>query len=130
MTVAGGHPDIKMGTKWIGSEGWVWVDRDGFDVSNLAWKRGKYLPRELRRVKLYTSENHYQNFLDCIKTRQPTVTPVEVGHHATIPGHLCSISMLTGRKIRWDAQEEKILGDEEASKLTTREYRAPWKMSL
>jgi hypothetical protein len=38
--------------------------------------------------------------------------------------------MLTGRKIRWDAKEEKILGDEEASKLTTREYRAPWKMSI
>jgi len=130
MTVAGGHPDIKMGTKWIGTEGWVWVDRDGFDVSNPAWKRGKYLPRELRKVKLYTSDNHHQNFLDCIKTRQPTVTPVEVGHHSTIPGHLCLISMLTGRKIRWNAKEEKILGDEEAGKLMTREYRAPWKMSI
>jgi hypothetical protein len=130
MTVAGGHPDIKMGTKWIGTEGWVWVDRDGFDVSNPGLKRGKYLPRELRKVKLYTSDNHFQNFLDCIKTRQSTVTPVEVGHHATIPGHLCTISLLTGRKIRWDAREEKILGDEEASKLTTREYRSPWKMSI
>lgn len=130
MTVAGGYPDIKMGTKWIGTEGWVWVDRNGFDVSNPAWKRGKYLPRELRKVKLYSSENHHQNFLDCIKTRQLTVTPVEVGHHSTIPGHLCVISMLTGRKIRWDAKEEKILGDAEASKLTTREYRAPWKMSI
>jgi hypothetical protein len=38
--------------------------------------------------------------------------------------------LLTGRKIRWDAKEEKILGDVEASKLTAREYRAPWKMSL
>ena len=37
--------------------------------------------------------------------------------------------MLTGRKIHWDAKEEKILGDHEASKLMTREYRAPWKMS-
>jgi len=130
MTIAGGYPDIKMGTKWIGTEGWVWVDRDGFDVSNPAWKRGKYLPRELRKVKLYTSDNHQQNFLDCIKTRQPTVTPVEVGHHSTIPGHLCVISMLTGRKIHWDARKEKIIDDEAASKLTTREYRAPWKMSI
>jgi hypothetical protein len=37
--------------------------------------------------------------------------------------------MKTGRKIRWDAQAEKIIGDEEASKLMTREYRAPYKMS-
>jgi predicted dehydrogenase len=129
MTIAGGYPDIKSGTKWIGSEGWVYVDREKFDASNPAWKEGKSLPRELRKVKLYTSDNHQQNFLDCIKTRQPTITPVQVGHHSAIPGHLCLIAMLTGRKIRWDVQTETIIGDTEASKLMTREYRAPWKMS-
>jgi predicted dehydrogenase len=129
MTLAGGYPDIKAGVKWIGTEGWVWVDRGGFDASNPAWKQGKNLPRELRKVKLYTSANHHQNFLDCIKTRQSTVAPVETGHHSALPGHLCLISMRTGRKIRWDAQQEKIIGDHEASKMMTREYRAPWKMS-
>lgn len=129
MTIAGGYPDIKMGTKWIGSEGWVYVDRGKFDASNPAWKVGKRLPRELRKVKLYTSDSHHQNFLDCIKTRQPTITPAQVGHHSAIPGHLCLIAMLTGHKIRWDAQKEEIVGDPEASKLLTREYRAPWKMS-
>jgi hypothetical protein len=54
---------------------------------------------------------------------------VQVGHHSAIPGHLCLIAMLTGHKIRWDVQTEKIIGDREASKLMTREYRAPWKMS-
>ena len=129
MTLAGGHPDIKSGVKWIGSEGWVWVDRGGFDASNPAWKQGKVLPRELRKVKLYTSSDHMENFLDCIRTRQATVTPVEIGHNSAIPGHLCHISMLTGKKIRWDAKEEKIIDDPEASKLMTREYRGPWKMS-
>lgn len=129
MTIAGGHHDIRSGVKWIGTEGWVWVDRGGFDASNPAWKQGKYLPREMRKVKLYTSSDHMQNFLDCIRTRQATVTPVEVGHNSAIPGHLCLISMLTGKKIRWDAKEEKIIDDPEASKLMSREYRGPWKMS-
>jgi predicted dehydrogenase len=129
MTIAGGYPDIKSGVKWIGTEGWVWVDRGGFDASNPAWTQGKYLPRELRKVKLYTSSNHQQNFLDCVRTREATITPVEVGHHSAIPGHLCLISMHTGRKIHWDVKEEKILHDSEASKLLTREYRGPWKMS-
>ena len=129
MTLSGGHKDIKAGVKWIGTEGWVWVDRGGFDASNPAWKQGKHLAREFRKVKLYTSSDHQQNFLDCIRTRQATVTPVEVGHNSAIPGHLCHIAMLTGRKIRWDAKEEKIIGDPEASKLMTREYRGPWKMS-
>src|SRR5579871_4438443 len=73
MTIAGGYPDIKGGVKWIGSEGWVWVDRGGFDASNPEWKQGKYLPRELRKVKLYTSADHQQNFLDCIKTDRKSV---------------------------------------------------------
>lgn len=129
MTIAGDYPDIKTGVKWIGTKGWVWVDREKFDASNPAWKVGKYLPREDRKIKLYTSASHQQNFLDCIKSRQRTVTPVEIGHHSAIPGHLCWIAMQTGRKIRWDVQTEKILGDPEASKLMTREYRGPWKMS-
>jgi predicted dehydrogenase len=129
MTIAGGYPDIKMGVKWIGTEGWVWVDREGFDTSIASLKQGKYLPRELRKVKLYTSPDHMENFLDCVRTRQATVTPVEVGHHSAIPGHLCLISMLTGRKIRWDVETETILDDPEASKLMTREFRSPWKMS-
>lgn len=129
MTLASGDPQIKTGVKWVGTEGWVWVDRGGFDASNPAWKQGKYLPRELRKVKLYTSADHQQNFLDCVRTRQQTVTPVEVGHNSAIPGHLCHIAMITGSKIRWDAKEEKIIDDAAASKLMTREYRGPWKMS-
>jgi predicted dehydrogenase len=128
MTIAGGYDDIKSGVKWIGTEGWVWVDRGGFDASNPEWKKGKSLPEELRKIKLIVSNNHQRNFLDSIKSRQPTVTPVQVGHHSAIPGHLGYISMVTGRKINWDVKHEKIIGDHEASKLLTREYRSPWQI--
>ncbi len=129
MTIAGGHNDIQGGTKWIGTDGWVWVNRGGFEASNPEWKKGKSLPEALRKVKLYESNNHQRNFIDCIKSRQPTITPVETAHHSAIPGHLGLISMLTGRKIRWDNATETILGDAEASKLLEREYRAPYKVS-
>ncbi len=129
MTIAGGHDDIKGGTKWIGTDGWVWVNRGGFDASNPAWKKGKSLPEELRKVKLYESAGHQRNFIDCVKSRKPTITPVETAHHSAIPGHLTLISMLTGRKLRWDNATETIQGDAEASKLLSRGYRAPWKVS-
>ncbi len=79
-------------------------------------------------MKLYNSDNHHRNFIDCVKSRQPTITPVETAHHSAIPGHLGLISMLVGRKIKWDARKEVIVGDAEASKLLTRPYRSPWKM--
>ena len=129
MTIAGGHPDIRGGTKWTGTDGWVWVDREKFDASNEEWNDWKSVPDELRQVKLTKSVNHQRNFIDCVKSRQPTLTPVETAHHSAIPGHLGLIAMQLGRKIRWDAAREKIIGDAEATKRLSREYRGPWKLA-
>jgi predicted dehydrogenase len=127
LTISGGSPAIGMGTKWIGTDGWVWVDRAGNDASNPAWLKGDSLPEDLRKIKLYESSEHRRNFLDSVKSRKPTITPVETAHHSTIPGHLGLISMLVGRKIHWDVAQEKILNDSGATELLTRPYRAPWK---
>jgi len=88
----------------------------------------KQLPESERKIKLMVSTDHTGNFLDSVKSRQPTITPVETAHHSTIPGHLGLISMLVGRKLKWDAQEERILDDPEASELLTRPFRPPWKL--
>jgi predicted dehydrogenase len=129
MTIAGGSGAINMGTKWIGTEGWVWVDRGGFDASNQDWVKMDALPEDQRKIKLYESAEHRRNFLDCVKSRKPTITPVEVGHHSTIPGHLGLISMLVGRKLHWDVEQEKIVDDSSATALLTRPYRAPWQLA-
>jgi predicted dehydrogenase len=128
MTMAGGYSEIRSGTKWIGTEGWVWVDRDGFEASNEEWRDIKQLPESERKIKLMLSKDHVGNFLDSVKSRQPTITPVETAHHSTIPGHLGLISMLVGRKLKWDAQTETILDDAEAAELLTRPFRPPWKL--
>jgi hypothetical protein len=83
MTIAGGHNDIRSGTKWIGPDGWVWVDRGHFDASNLDWFQ--QIPEDKYKVKLYRSDNHQRNFLDCVKSRKPTITPVETAHHQPFP---------------------------------------------
>jgi predicted dehydrogenase len=126
VVIAGGHPDIRGGTKWIGTDGWVWVDRGGFDASTIEWFQK--IPDDKYKVKLYHSDNHQKNFIDCVKSRKPTITPVETAHHSALPGHLGLIAMLVGRKIKWDSAKEVIVGDEEASKLMTRGYRTPWNL--
>ena len=129
MTIAGGSPAIAMGAKWIGTDGWVWVDRSGFDASNPEWVKEESLPDSQRKVQLYESKEHRRNFLDCVKSRKPTIAPVETAHHSTIPGHLGLISMLIGRKLHWDVAKETILNDPAASQLLTRPYRAPYKLA-
>ena len=126
MIMAGGYDEIKGGTKWIGTDGWVWVDRGKFEASNEEWRDIKQLPENQRKIKLIVSTNHQRNFLDSVKSRQPTITPAETAHHSAIPGHLGLISMLVGRKIKWDNERELILNDPEASELVTRPFRPPW----
>jgi hypothetical protein len=83
------------------------------------------LPEDLLKTKLYQSTNHWRNFLQCVKSRQPTITPVETAHHSAIPATLSLISMLTGRKLRWDVASEKILDDPDAAMLLTRPIEPP-----
>lgn len=129
MVIAGGHGDIRSGTKWIGTDGWVWVNRgNAFESSNPAWGEARTLPDADRKIRLYESSDHMRNFVDCIKSRKPTITPVETAHHSAIPGHLGLIAMMAGRKIRWDAQREVIVEDAVSSRLLTRQYRKPWKL--
>src|SRR5260221_14583823 len=51
MIIAGGHGDIRSGTKWIGTDGWVWVDRGGFEASNAEWRDYRELPEAMRSEK-------------------------------------------------------------------------------
>ncbi len=129
MTIAGGTAAIPMGTKWIGTDGWVWVDRGGFDASNPEWAKWESVPDSLRKAPLYESKEHRRNFLDSVRSRKPTITPVEVAHHSAIPGHLGLISMLVGRKIKWDVAQEQIQNDPAATELLSRPYRSPYKLA-
>lgn len=134
VAIAGGHPDIAGGTKWIGESGWVHVNRGKFDASNPEWiatcKAGKKrveAAEEKFAFKLIASYNHIAQFIDCIKTRKKTVTPIEIAHRSQTPGHLGYIASVVGRSLKWDAARQEIVGDEEATKLMSKKFRPPWK---
>jgi len=113
-----------MGTKWHGDDGWVQVSRGGSDASDKILLRPEAIGSGDER--LYESGDHFQNFLDCVESRQPTVTPVETACRSISVGHLGEIAMLTGRRIRWDPVREQIINDPGAAALLGRSYRKPW----
>jgi predicted dehydrogenase len=123
MIIDGGHEDIRLGTKWIGEEGWIWIDRIGMDAEPKSLLRDKIRPAE---IHLLHSPGHQQQFIECVKTRQQTLTPCDVALRSATPGYLGQIAMLTGRKIRWDPERQRILGDPEAERMLFRSMRSPW----
>jgi predicted dehydrogenase len=130
LVIAGGHGDIQGGAKWIGPNGWVAVDRDRFTASNVEWIR-EVQAREKKgdlKIQLFKSPGHIREFIDSVKSRKRTLTPVEIAQRSQTPGHLGYIASRTGRKLQWDAAKEQIIGDDEAAKLMYPDMRAPWKI--
>ncbi|HWN93684.1 MAG TPA: Gfo/Idh/MocA family oxidoreductase [Methylomirabilota bacterium] len=74
--------------------------------------------------------DHAQNFLDCVKSRQEPNSDLESSHQVSTACHLANLSMKLGRKLRWDADKEQILGDAEANAMLSRPYRQPWDAEL
>ncbi len=76
------------------------------------------------------SPGHEREWLDCVKSR--TQPSCNVGYHTKIdvPLVLANLSLKLGRSIRFDGANLKIVGDEEASRLSIPEYRAPWKFPV
>lgn len=128
LVIAGGYHEIQSGAKWIGPNGWVRVTRGTIEASDKQWIRD-IQDREKKGnldIQLYKSPGHQREFLDCVKSRKRTLTPVEIAHRSQTPGHLGYIASVVGRKLSWDATGEVIVGDPEASKLLTKKMRAPW----
>ncbi|HWQ91952.1 MAG TPA: Gfo/Idh/MocA family oxidoreductase [Clostridia bacterium] len=114
---------LSFGARFEGTEGWLRVGSRSIE-SDPATIRDSELGDKDQR--LYVSSNHYKNFIDCVKSRQEPIQPVETGHRTSTLCHLGNIAMLLRRKIQWDPEKEQIVGDAEAAKMTTRPFRGPW----
>ncbi len=111
------------GAAWYGDDGWIHVNRKGLWASNEKVLKETIGPNEIR---LYRSNNHHQNFLDCVKSRAETITPAEIAHRSISVGLLGEIAMLTGRKLKWDPDAERFINDEQANRMLSRPMRSPW----
>ena len=140
------------GIEFFGTDGTLYLNRGGFEIrpetgGTPVAPRPRYLrildqktPDRRRREwssgegrsKFRTapgSDQHFVHVLNswiaCGVERSPTRT----WRSATVPhldSHLGNIALRLGRRIRWDAKKERVLGDEEANGLVRREYRKPW----
>jgi predicted dehydrogenase len=115
---------LRMGTTWHGDFGWIHVDRG--DI--ISASDPKILQEVIgeNEIHLYKSENHWKNFIDCVRSGKPAIAPVEVAHRAISVALLGEIAMTTGQTIKWDPEKEEIIGNPRASRLMSRPYRQPW----
>ena len=73
---------------------------------------------------------HFQNFVDCVRSRKPCNADIAVAHSGVCLEHLGNISYRLGnRKLVFDPGTEKFVGDEEANRhlkaAGRKQYRLP-----
>ena len=104
-----------MGTKFTGENGWMHVSRGKLVASNdLSDNEGDPrhpMLRELSDDFQTRVPSHYEDFINSVRTRKPTVAPAEVGHRAASFGQLAIAAIDAGRTLHWDPVAEKVLGD-------------------
>jgi predicted dehydrogenase len=73
---------------------------------------------------------HIRNFFDAIKRGTKLNSDILSGHQSTLLVQLGNISQRTGRALKVDPNNGRILNDKEAMKLWSREYEKGWEPKI
>ncbi|AQT68143.1 Inositol 2-dehydrogenase [Anaerohalosphaera lusitana] len=117
------HPELRRhGTTFHGTDGWISVRRGAIDFSDETLRRVKLKEDE---THLYNSKTHMGNFIECIKTRKKPISTIEAAVQSDLISHLSNAVVRLKRPIKWDPKNERIINDQEATKMLDRPKRSP-----
>ena len=131
LNVSASKPGIRFegDDGWIASENW----RGPLVASDEKILESRIGPGDSRlyrpRVVIARQDGkggEHRNFIDCVKSRTPCYAPAETGHRTITIAHIGNIAMMLGRKLKWNPDIERFVGDAEANKMLSREQREPW----
>jgi predicted dehydrogenase len=137
MVVSGEFPN---GIRFEGTEGWIFVSRGNesvtasdpvaklADAQALAASDPRILTSTIGpdEVHLPVSTDHHGNWLDCVRSRQQPIAPVEVAHRSCSACLLHHMAMKTRRTLHWDPVKERFRNDDEANAMLARPQRWPY----
>ncbi len=109
--------------RFEGSKGWI----------EAHFGRGgtKAEPASILQEKIGPDETHFRlksekdDFIDCVRSRQPTLEDAEVGHRTTSLCHLGHIAIYLGQKLTWDPKAETFPGNDAANAMIDKPIHAP-----
>jgi predicted dehydrogenase len=116
-----GKPGNTIGNQFYGSNGYMVFDNYNKYYSFLG-KEQKPGPTAIER------DQHWTNFMDAVRSRkrEDLTAEIEEGALSCNLVHLANISYRLGRTLHWDATKMAVINDDEANRMLTRAYRAPF----
>jgi len=115
------------GILFEGQDGRIFVNRGrlvGAPIENLSPSEEQGIADRIKTLyKGKQPGNHMRNFFECVEDRKQPISDVFSHHRTMVSCHLCNIALMLGRELLWNPQDEEFIGDEQASKLTSRRSR-------
>lgn len=118
-------PGRRLGILFHGKNGTLIAS---YDLCQVLGEDGKIVTGKSYPVTVPPSPGHEREFVECILTRRQPSCSFENHLPLHVALNLAHISLKVGRKIKWDAEKFRVIGDREADRLVTPEYRPPWKL--
>jgi predicted dehydrogenase len=115
-----GFEESDFGVAFYGEEGTLVLTSN---QCRLIDKQGKQVSET---ALVHHDERHLANFLDAVRGTATANAEIEEGVKSTTLCHLGNIAYRTGRTVNFDAQTRRVVGDEEAAKLWSRDYQPGW----
>lgn len=115
----------KYGTRFIGTEGWIFTENDKLQASDSNILRTKLKDSD---VHLYESKHHHRNFIDAVFSRGQVAAPAAIAQRAATTCYMGSIAVTLKRPLKFDPDAEKFVGDAEANALLIKPMRDAWKI--
>ncbi len=129
-----GKTKFGNGILFEGEDGRIFVNRarlSGKPVEEMTEAEKKELHQQV--VELYRGQEpttHMANFFDCVRSRKLPISDVYTHTRTMLGCHMCNITILLKRPVKWDPSKEQFVGDEVANALRTRPRREPYTLEL
>jgi predicted dehydrogenase len=112
-----------QGVRFIGEKGRLDVSRSILDSDPANITSATIQPGE---VRLYESNDHYYDWLNCIKSGSKPICDVEIGHRTSSVCNISNIAYWLGRPLDWDPKKEMFKNDAEANAMLKPMFREGW----
>lgn len=124
--------DTGNGILFEGTEGRIFVNRGRLTGKPAEELKANPLPEGALEAVYKDREltDHLSNFFQAVASRKEPVSDVFSHHRALSTCHLAGIAARLGRKIEWDPQQERVIGDDLAQSMVAREKRSGFEIEM
>lgn len=122
--------ELGRGTKIWGSKGTVWVNRNGYQIFNLAGDKiyDSDNDDKFNNVDRYMTEYHFENFFNSIRKGEKLNSPIDDAAISQSMVHYANMAYRADKSFEINPNNGSI-SDKKVKKVWSREYQKGWEIS-